>query len=229
MKSITLTISFLIVFTIIAIIIFVFSGAFNVSAGWKEPAFLEWIMEETRENSIKSRASSIDTKGMITGSKKQIEDGFRSYREMCVTCHLSPGQDPSPVAVGLNPPPPNLTSKREHEMSDAELFWVIKNGIRMTGMPAWGPTHKDDEIWAIVALLKVLPEISPADYRILDSSLSPGHSDVSGEAGAGHADTQNNEAKPAMGQTNLQDHNAAPAPHPPANLNKHSDNVGNDH
>ena len=63
-------------------------------------------------------------------------------------------------------------------MSAAELCWVIKNGIRMTGMPAWGPTHDDAELWDIVAFVKTLPQTSAADYRALDSRLPVGHDDA---------------------------------------------------
>ena len=126
MKSVIITLSLFLITVIIAGLLFIYTGTFNVSASWKDPALLEWLLIETREISIKSRAKNIQENGIITGSQSQIENGFRSYREMCATCHSAPGLAKSPLAKGLNPSPPDLTKKRGHEMSSTELFWVIK-------------------------------------------------------------------------------------------------------
>jgi len=175
MKSILLSFIALITIILTASLFMVFSGTFNVSSNWEDPPLLEWLLVETRENSVKKRAKSIKEQGRITGEQSQLNNGFRSYREMCANCHSSPGQAKSPIAVGLNPTPPDLTKKRDHEMSASELFWVIKYGIRMTGMPAWGQTHKDGEIWDIVAFLKILPDLKSTDYLDLDRTLEAGH------------------------------------------------------
>ena len=82
------------------------------------------------------------------------------------------------MSIGLYPAPPNL-SKREdehdhvddshgdREQSSSRQFWIIKHGIKASGMPAWGPTHDDQRIWAMVAFLQKLPELTPAQYQIL--------------------------------------------------------------
>jgi mono/diheme cytochrome c family protein len=92
---------------------------------------------------------------------------------MCVSCHGAPGVDASPVGEGLNPPAPDLTLARIQERSDGELFWLVQNGIRMTGMPAFGPTHRDEEIWEIVAFLRHLPELTPEEEKALASKEQP--------------------------------------------------------
>ena len=66
---------------------------------------------------------------------------------MCLTCHGAGTVDPSEIGEGLNPPAPDLTQPSVQSKTDGELFWIVQNGIRMTGMPAFGPTHKDEEIW----------------------------------------------------------------------------------
>lgn len=214
MKSALMTLSLLFVTVIVTGLLFIYTGTFNVSATWKDPALLEWLLKETREISIKSHAKDIQENGIITGSQTQIENGFRSYREMCATCHSAPGQLTSPLAQGLNPSPPDLSKKREHEMSSDELFWVIKNGIRMTGMPAWGPTHKDDEIWDIVAFLKILPEISTADYNTLNRTVSAGHNHANEETSTGHskAGAHNTEPTPKMTEDANNKHHGHSAP-----------------
>lgn len=158
------------------------TGAFDVSAGWKDPAWVRWLLVNTRENSIKRRAHDLAPADL--DRQRRIDEGFRSYREMCAICHTPPGQKDSPVSAGLNPPPPDLAESAK-EMSASELFWVIKNGIRMTGMPAWGKTHDDTELWDIVAFLKILPDLDEKGYEALDVKLAPGHHH--GEAGHSHS------------------------------------------
>ena len=159
---------------VFAVVTVMYTGAYNVAAAWKDPALLRWALTTTRESSIERRAQAIQAPALEGADR--IDNGFRSYREMCVICHGRPGGEPSPLAKGLNPRPPDF-SRAEHDMSAAELFWVIKNGIRMTGMPAWGPSHSDAELWDLVAFVRALPNISAAQYGALDRRLPPGHDD----------------------------------------------------
>jgi len=162
------------------------TGMFNVATTWEDPALVRWALITTRENSIKSRAAYIETPA--PANAKQIDEGFRSYREMCAVCHTPPGSDESPIAQGLNPSPPDLAKSAEH-MSSAELFWAIKNGIRMTGMPGWGVTHKDKEMWDIVAFIKTMPDMKKEDYEAMANRLEGGHSHSGGGHGGGNADS----------------------------------------
>jgi mono/diheme cytochrome c family protein len=73
------------------------------------------------------------------------------------------------MKIGFYPEPPDL-SKGKGDMSPAELFWIIKNGIKMSAMPAFGPIHKDEEIWSIVAFLKRLPELSAEQYQAMEKA-----------------------------------------------------------
>jgi mono/diheme cytochrome c family protein len=98
--------------------------------------------------------------------------GLAHYKAMCVTCHGAPGVDPSEAGGGLNPPAPDLTLGRVQKRSDGELFWLVQNGVRMTGMPAFGPTHKDEEIWKIVAFLRRLPELTREEEKELAGPAS---------------------------------------------------------
>lgn len=106
--------------------------------------------------------------------KALIEAGFRHYDDMCEGCHGAPGKDQSAAAEGMRPEPPELYHGLE-DTSPAELFWVVKHGIKMTGMPAWGVTHSDDELWDLVAFLRHLPELDAATYAALEAELGGGH------------------------------------------------------
>lgn len=93
--------------------------------------------------------------------------GLVHYKSMCVTCHGAPGVDPSEIGEGLNPPAPDLTLPKVQARTDGELFWIVQNGLRMTAMPAFGPTHRDEEIWKIVAFLRHLPELTKEEEKAL--------------------------------------------------------------
>jgi hypothetical protein len=106
-----------------------------------------------------------------------INEGFVHYDSMCAMCHGAPGLTDSVLHKGLYPQPPELYEEDE-EWSASELFWITKNGIKMTGMPAYGPTHSDEEIWAIVAFLLRLPTLSGQDYEMLkEKNKSSEHQD----------------------------------------------------
>src|SRR5207237_2238623 len=102
----------------------------------------------------------------LTGPDR-IRAGIRSDQAMCRVCHGRPGEESPPIREGLNPQPPKLDSERIRKRADAELFWVIKNGIRMTGMPAFGKTHKDQDVWSIVAFVRYLPTMRPGEYAAM--------------------------------------------------------------
>jgi len=99
--------------------------------------------------------------------------GGADYNDMCSSCHLKPGQQSSDLSLGLYPTPPNLASEDHeegHESADEqarEQFWTIKHGIKASGMPAWGITHDDERIWAMVAFLQRLPELTREEYQII--------------------------------------------------------------
>ena len=91
--------------------------------------------------------------------------GFKHYNEMCVGCHGAPGVKPYELAEGLYPKPPELF-KHADEGDAQEFFWIIKNGIKMTSMPAYGPTHDDTKIWAITAFVtQQLAKMTPEEYK----------------------------------------------------------------
>ena len=93
--------------------------------------------------------------------------GLALFRTHCVDCHGAPGTDPTDGGASLNPPAPGLTLPRVQARPDGELFWIVSHGIRMTGMPAFGPSHSETEIWQLVAALKRLPHLTDDERRSL--------------------------------------------------------------
>lgn len=171
-RTVIYTLIFVILATAVVGVIFAYSGTFNVSAQVKDGALMHWLATTTRRNSIATRAAGVTVPSSLD-DPQVILTGFKHYREMCVGCHRSPGKDASEMSKGLNPPPPNFSKWKKMYLSPQKLFWVIKNGIRMTGMPAWGVTHSDEKIWAMVAFVKRLPQMTPAEYKAFDEKAGP--------------------------------------------------------
>lgn len=151
-----------------------FSGVVNVAADEPHSDLVYWLLEETRENAIKKAAQAIEVPDL--SEPELLLTGGVDYEFMCSGCHLKPGQSESDMSIGLYPAPPNLTiSNKEHEGHDhgddvqaaRKNFWVIKHGIKASGMPAWGKTHDDQRIWAMVAFIKQLPTLTPEQYQVL--------------------------------------------------------------
>jgi mono/diheme cytochrome c family protein len=93
-----------------------------------------------------------------------VAAGFDGFRNMCVQCHGAPGVGPGVNGQGLYPGPPEL-AKVAPELTDGELFWITKHGIKFTGMPAFGPTHSDEDLWAIVSFIRQLQDWGPEEYE----------------------------------------------------------------
>lgn len=161
------------------------SGAYNVAADVPHSGPVYGLLETTRQRSIAIRARRLQVPpGM--NEPERIRQGAGNYAAMCVGCHLAPGMGDTELSKGLYPAPPNLT----REMVDvAEAFWVIKHGIKASGMPAWGASMDDAYIWNMAAFLQELPKLDKAAYEALVSS-SDGHSHGGGETG-GHSHGEN--------------------------------------
>ncbi len=156
--------------------VFLYSGTYNHDNG---P--VNWALDTGMTRSVVRHAKDIQEPQL--NDPATIQMGFQHYHEMCVACHGAPSVAADEIARSLWPAAPNL-AKTVPDWTPAQLFWITKNGIKFTAMPAWGPTHGDEEIWAMVAFLEKLPQLSPADYREMEQKLTRG-TQTSGRA-VGH-------------------------------------------
>lgn len=173
MKTIVMTLLLAALLLVAGVVAFIYSGIYDVSASTPHGAVSSWILETTMHSSVERRAGQVEVPDLSDGSL--VLAGVSDFEEMCVQCHGAPGKKPAAVGQGLNPPAPDL-SESANEMTAAELFWVTKHGIKMTGMPAWGSTHEDDALWPVVALTTALPELDAAAYdELLSRAQGMGH------------------------------------------------------
>ncbi len=163
MKTVGIVVSTLLA-EVILMILFVNSGLYNVSTMSPDPGFIHWIFSHTSDNSAEHYSKGIAVPALTDSS--MIAEGYQHYHEMCQVCHGGPGIERSPISKGLYPHPPNLMRSAK-EMGANRLFWVAKNGIKSTGMPGFGKTHSDQQIWAIVAFLEKMKNMTPQEYAAM--------------------------------------------------------------
>lgn len=169
-KKTLITLTLIIVtFLVVVFITVVFGGVYNVGATDKHIAPMEWVFRKTMESSVRNHAKYIDVPDNINlQDKKLAREFYGAYTKACQTCHGAPGRKPDPW-VYIYPTATDLTSKAVvGKWTDAELFWIIKNGIKDTGMLGLGPTHGDAEMWGVTAFVRQLPNISPEEYEMME-------------------------------------------------------------
>lgn len=143
--------------------VYFFGGFYNVAATQEDPPVVSWVLEHVREASVARQATAKPP--MSLDDPTIVQAGARAFSNRgCVNCHGGPGVEWAKFSEGLRPDPPDLKDVAP-ELTPEEIFWVVKHGINMTGMPAFEKIAADDrEIWAIAAFVKKLPGVSEADY-----------------------------------------------------------------
>ena len=169
---------------------FIYSGAYNVAASQDHTPLGRWLLGTVQERSVAAPADEVPEPPAFDSAL--VSHGFDHFRSMCVVCHGAPGVERGEVGKGLTPTPPEL-SEEAGELTTRELFWITRHGIKMAGMPAFGTTHSDDEIWGIVAFLQELDGMTAEEYQRREFRATSGsggggeEASGGGEASGGHS------------------------------------------
>ena len=149
---------------VIGAAVFFFGGFYSVAGTVEDPAIVHWALVKVRTASVDRYAH--DQPPASINDPASVQAGAKAFSALgCTNCHGAPGVNWAKFSEGLHPDPPDL-KEVVGDRSPSQLFWVIKNGINMTGMPSFALAGaEDDEIWSIVAFLKKLPNVSEADYK----------------------------------------------------------------
>jgi mono/diheme cytochrome c family protein len=155
--------------TLIAITVgtigFVDSGIYNVSASYPDDPLVAWALHDVYIHSLHQHAKSVVVPADIM-SADNIQAGARLYDSTCAYCHGAPGRPLSSIGQGILPlAPPLLDAHRRN--NPMMMFWVMKNGVRMTAMPSFGKTQSDQTLWQLAAFLQKEHGISAQDYSAL--------------------------------------------------------------
>lgn len=140
---------------------YVKSGIFNVGASSPHTKFTTWLTHDTMIHSVRKRGDSASTPAVFTAS--QVVAGFCAYETHCVACHGAAGVARQPWVSGLEPQPPYLLDETQL-FTPSQLFWIISNGIKMTGMPRWRESMSDRDIWNVVAWIEISAKLPPQTY-----------------------------------------------------------------
>ncbi|MBP7369850.1 MAG: cytochrome c [Arenimonas sp.] len=154
----------------------IYFGLIHPGADEPHSALVFKLIETTRDRAIAVRADDLVVPALTDPA--MIKQGAGNYAAMCVGCHLAPGIESTEMSKILYPAPPNLAKLGAPD--PARAFWVIKHGVKASGMAAWGTNMKDDYIWNMVAFLQQMPKMTPAQYQTMVAE-SGGHSHGGGE------------------------------------------------
>jgi len=148
----------------------IYFGWYDVSATLPHTPAVHRMMDFALRRAVAVRADNIQAPDLE--ERTRIASGFELFRAQCVQCHGAPGVSPAPYALGLNPAPASLVATARTRPA-TEIFWIIREGIKMTGMPAWKYRLTDTQMWDVVAFMRVLPTLTPVAYRQWDEQSPP--------------------------------------------------------
>ena len=174
----TVVVTLLIV--VLSALAYVYIGFYDVAADAPHGTVMLRLAETARERSIAVRSINVKVPSELD-SPALIAAGATEYAQMCVGCHLAPGVPDNEFRKGLYPLAPPLAgaefARDDSEATSARRFWIIKHGIKLSSMPAWGMTHDDNTIWTIVAFLRKLPELKPDQYAQMTAHAAADHAE----------------------------------------------------
>jgi len=170
-----------------AVAVAIYAGLYNIAADVPHTQPVYWLLDTVRERSVTARAQNIAVPNNLDDANR-ISRGAGQYAEMCSGCHLAPGMKRTEISQGLYPRAPEL--RRKTDLTPAEQFWIVKHGVKMTGMPAWGVTHDDELLWDVVAFVRKLPELTPEQYETMVKN-APKHEELMQDMEMGGDDKQN--------------------------------------
>jgi mono/diheme cytochrome c family protein len=199
MRTVILTLLVTGILLVVGAFTFIYAGVYDVSATRGHWPVTYWAMETTRVQSVKAHAEGIaPPPGLM--EEARVGGGTEHFAAHCASCHGAPGVPRGDIANGLYPRPADLADSAKR-YTPSELFWIVKNGIKMSGMPSWAD-HSDEELWGTVAFIEKLPGMSEADYAklVMASMMQPGgrHNHGGDEAKPGGMEGMDHSKMPGM-------------------------------
>jgi len=166
------TLSVFLIIVAAAVGAYLYTGSYPVGADVPHTKPVAWLMQMTRDRAVDVASQNIDVPADINDSKR-LSEGAGQYAAMCSGCHLAPGFENDETRAGLYPKPPRLAE--DTDLTASRIFWVLKHGLKMTGMPAWGVSHSDEELWNITAFVLQLPKLDAQQYKsiVLKAPMDP--------------------------------------------------------
>jgi cytochrome c553 len=160
---------------IVLVLTIAYSGIYSVAASAGHPDWIDWFFTLGKRRSVEFNSKPVDTPELDVIALLPL--GAAHFQSGCATCHLTPGKMLNPVYDQMLPPPPDLQAHAPM-WTPGQLFWIVRHGIQFTGMPAWSGRDRDDEVWAMVAFLEMLPSLKAGDYQKYANGNSKDNTDA---------------------------------------------------
>lgn len=201
---IAITVITTVIIILLCLLLFAVSGRYPIGADIPHWPMVENTIAWARQKSVARAAADIKVPDDLDDPAR-LSSGGAHYEAMCAGCHGAPSEPVSEIRQGLYPQPPDLTQHGIHD--PAEAFWVIKHGIKLTAMPAWGKTHDDQSLWDLVAFARQLPKLDAGRYAELTEEAD-GHTHAGEHSHKGADHSQSHDSGPALDQHPAQEHKA---------------------
>ncbi len=173
-KTALIAIAAVFVLQLLGGLLFMTSGTYNIAADEPHLRPVRWMLQAGRTRAVQMRSRGLHPPNLRDPSL--LKRGFVLYRKNCQPCHGGPGAANEQIGRGINPkPPPLLTASNKWD--DSELFWIVSHGLKLSGMPGFAPRLSETDVWGIVAFLRRVVLLSPADYHRLTSAADLGVDD----------------------------------------------------
>ncbi len=149
-----------------------------------QPSALETALARTaRDWAIPASAKA--AKNPFPSTAENLSEGREHFADHCATCHANDGGGNTEIGQNLYPKPPDMRLAATQNMTDGEIFYIINNGVRLTGMPGWGDSHGNDDTWRLVLFIRHLPQLSEAEKKDMER-FNPKSADDHDEHEEGH-------------------------------------------
>lgn len=159
----------------------IFGGYYPVAASERDPIGVGALLTATSDHAVERRAKGLHAPNFTPAD---VQLGGVHFKGVCAECHGAPGVKPEDFATAMNPRPPDL-SKATDDLSVEQVFWIVKNGIKMSAMPAFGKTEEEGDLWKIAAFVKQISKVTPSQYAALPNTNEEGKMEVKGGDKAG--------------------------------------------
>jgi mono/diheme cytochrome c family protein len=150
--------------------VYAFARSGGLSAQ-RQPSALEKALATPLRNTS-AAAQAGDIVNPLGGQPDAWRAAATNYAARCAMCHNVNGKGATMLASNVSPPPPDLTQRDTQELTDAQLFAIIRDGVRFTSMPSWREMHTDEELWQFVALVRHLPNLKLEEMDLLNPAVA---------------------------------------------------------
>jgi mono/diheme cytochrome c family protein len=168
LRDVVLTMLVLVIVGGLAAYLFARSGGLSAR---RQPGTLEYaVAVRLRNTSAAAQAGNVVNP--LAGQPDAWRAATLHYAGRCAMCHNVNGKGATVIASNVSPPPPDLTQDATQRLSDAQLFAIIRDGVRWTAMPSWREMHSDEELWQLVALVRHLPHLKLEELDLLNPAVA---------------------------------------------------------